>query len=229
MALNINGTTGISGVDGTVSAPALTGTDSNTGITFPSADTIKFSTGGVERMSITNSGVTGAGGGKVLQVKKTLVTALESITCDTSGTGSHDSSLAVTITPSNASNIIYVSAFGFGEGNSTDQSSFTTRLKKVISGGSTSYYPAAVGNRNPIFSKTGTSNINASNTPDSFGIPNFPDTAGTTSAITYTLQFMYFAGLSSAGTYYLNRIVGDSNQSGYPNFASWITAMEVEP
>jgi len=59
MALNINGTTGISGVDGSVSAPAVTGTDSNTGITFPSADTIKFSTGGVERMAITNSGVTG--------------------------------------------------------------------------------------------------------------------------------------------------------------------------
>jgi len=59
MALNINGTTGISGVDGSVSAPAVTGTDSNTGITFPSADTIKFSTNGVERMSITNSGVSG--------------------------------------------------------------------------------------------------------------------------------------------------------------------------
>tara|TARA_R100001086_G_scaffold160504_1_gene86257 strand:+ start:532 stop:1191 length:660 start_codon:yes stop_codon:yes gene_type:complete len=59
MPLNINGTTGISGVDGSVSAPALTGTDSNTGITFPSADTIKFSTGGVERMSITNSGFGG--------------------------------------------------------------------------------------------------------------------------------------------------------------------------
>ena len=59
MALNINGTTGISGVDGSVSAPALTGTDSNTGITFPAADTIKFSTGGIERMSITNSGITG--------------------------------------------------------------------------------------------------------------------------------------------------------------------------
>ena len=61
MSLNINGTTGISGVDGSLSAPAVTGTDSNTGITFPSADTIKFSTGGVERMSITNSGVTGGG------------------------------------------------------------------------------------------------------------------------------------------------------------------------
>ena len=61
MALNINGTTGISGVDGSVSAPAVTGTDSNTGITFPAADTIKFSTGGVERMQITNSGVSGTG------------------------------------------------------------------------------------------------------------------------------------------------------------------------
>ena len=59
MALSINGTTGISGVDGSVSAPAVTGTDSNTGITFPSADTIKFATGGVERMSITNSGISG--------------------------------------------------------------------------------------------------------------------------------------------------------------------------
>ena len=61
MALNINGTTGISGVDGSLSAPAVTGTDSNTGITFPAADTIKFATGGVERLSITNSGVTGTG------------------------------------------------------------------------------------------------------------------------------------------------------------------------
>ena len=59
MALSINGTTGISGVDRSVSAPAVTGTDSNTGITFPSADTIKFATGGVERMSITNSGISG--------------------------------------------------------------------------------------------------------------------------------------------------------------------------
>ena len=63
MALNINGTTGISGVDGSVSAPAVTGTDSNTGITFPAADTIKFSTGGVERLAITNSGLSGDGSG----------------------------------------------------------------------------------------------------------------------------------------------------------------------
>ena len=63
MALNIDGTTGISGVNGSVSAPALTGTDSNTGITFPAADTIKFATGGVERFAISNSGLSGDGSG----------------------------------------------------------------------------------------------------------------------------------------------------------------------
>ena len=48
MALNINGTTGISGVDGSASAPALTGTDSNTGINFAS-DTVNINTGGSDK------------------------------------------------------------------------------------------------------------------------------------------------------------------------------------
>ena len=48
MALNINGTTGISGVDGSVSAPALTGTDSNTGINSLLLTLSSFHTGGVE-------------------------------------------------------------------------------------------------------------------------------------------------------------------------------------
>tara|TARA_R100000278_G_scaffold22982_1_gene21539 strand:- start:258 stop:908 length:651 start_codon:yes stop_codon:yes gene_type:complete len=75
MALNIDGTTGISGVDASVSAPALTGTDSNTGISFPSADTIKFSTGGVERMSITNSGVSGITAGITMLDQYRLTTS----------------------------------------------------------------------------------------------------------------------------------------------------------
>ena len=61
MSLELSGTTGVKGVAGSVSAPSIVGDDTNTGISFPSADTIKFSTGGVERMSITNSGVTGTG------------------------------------------------------------------------------------------------------------------------------------------------------------------------
>ena len=59
MSLELSGTTGVKGVAGSVSAPSIVGDDTNTGISFPAADTIKFSTGGVERMSITNSGVSG--------------------------------------------------------------------------------------------------------------------------------------------------------------------------
>tara|TARA_R100000353_G_scaffold3823_1_gene5869 strand:- start:109 stop:1155 length:1047 start_codon:yes stop_codon:yes gene_type:complete len=55
MALNINGTTGISGVDGSASAPALAGTDSNTGINFAS-DTVNINTGGTTKASIDNTG-----------------------------------------------------------------------------------------------------------------------------------------------------------------------------
>ena len=60
MALNINGTTGISGVDGSASAPALTGTDSNTGINFAS-DTVNINTGGSTRVIVDSSGNLRAG------------------------------------------------------------------------------------------------------------------------------------------------------------------------
>jgi len=55
MALNINGTTGISGVDGSASAPALTGTDSNTGINF-GTDTVNINTGGSTRATVNSTG-----------------------------------------------------------------------------------------------------------------------------------------------------------------------------
>ena len=64
MSLELSGTTpAIKGVAGSVAAPALTGDDANTGISFPAADTIKFSTNGDERLSITNSGLSGDGSG----------------------------------------------------------------------------------------------------------------------------------------------------------------------
>ena len=69
MSLELSGTTGLKGVAGSVAAPSIVGDDTNTGISFPAADTIKFSTGGVERMSITNSGISGITQGKIL-VKK---------------------------------------------------------------------------------------------------------------------------------------------------------------
>ena len=48
MAVTISGSTGIAGVDGSASTPAVQGTDTNTGIYFPAADRIAFAEGGVQ-------------------------------------------------------------------------------------------------------------------------------------------------------------------------------------
>ena len=60
MALNINGTTGISGVDGSASAPVLAGSDSNTGLSFGS-DIVNINTGGTTRATIESNGRLGLG------------------------------------------------------------------------------------------------------------------------------------------------------------------------
>ena len=61
MTITINGTTGIAGVDGSAGTPAVQGTDTNTGIFFPAADTIAFGEGGAEVMRINSSGNVGIG------------------------------------------------------------------------------------------------------------------------------------------------------------------------
>jgi len=56
MSLILDGTNGLSDVDGSASTPAIRGTDANTGIFFPAADTAAVSTGGSERMRIDSGG-----------------------------------------------------------------------------------------------------------------------------------------------------------------------------
>jgi hypothetical protein len=56
MSLILDGTSGLSDVDGSAATPAIRGTDTNTGIFFPAADTIAFSEGGTEAMRINSSG-----------------------------------------------------------------------------------------------------------------------------------------------------------------------------
>ena len=61
MALTLNGSTGISGVDGSASAPSVVGSDSNTGISFAS-DTINLNTGGSLRAQMDSNGRFAIGG-----------------------------------------------------------------------------------------------------------------------------------------------------------------------
>jgi hypothetical protein len=61
MSLILNGTDGLSDVDGSASTPAIRGTDANTGIFFPAADTIAFAEGGAEVMRIASDGKVGIG------------------------------------------------------------------------------------------------------------------------------------------------------------------------
>jgi hypothetical protein len=61
MSVVIDGTTGVSGVSGSASTPALQGEDSNTGMFFPAADTVAVATGGSERMRVDSSGNLGLG------------------------------------------------------------------------------------------------------------------------------------------------------------------------
>ena len=56
MSITISGTTGIAGVDGSAGTPAVQGNDTNTGIFFPSADTIAFAEGGTEVARFDSSG-----------------------------------------------------------------------------------------------------------------------------------------------------------------------------
>jgi hypothetical protein len=61
MSLILDGTNGLSDVDGTAATPAIRGTDANTGIFFPAADTIAFSEGGTESMRLDSAGNLGIG------------------------------------------------------------------------------------------------------------------------------------------------------------------------
>jgi hypothetical protein len=77
MSLILDGTNGLSDVDGSAATPAIRGSDANTGIFFPAADTIAFAEGGVESMRINSSGSllvgkTSASGDEKLRVAGTI-------------------------------------------------------------------------------------------------------------------------------------------------------------
>ena len=80
MPVTINGTTGVSGVDGSASTPAVRGSDTNTGVFYPAADVLAFTTNGTEDMRIN-----AAGGVLVNTTTQTGSTRL--VVADSSGAG----------------------------------------------------------------------------------------------------------------------------------------------
>jgi len=74
MSLILSGTNGVSDIDGSASTPAIRGTDANTGIFFPAADTIAFSEGGSEAMRIDSSGNVGIGTSTTTDAGVTITT-----------------------------------------------------------------------------------------------------------------------------------------------------------
>jgi hypothetical protein len=60
MALSLNGSTGISGINGSAGTPALQGGDADTGIFF-GTDTASIATAGTNRLHVTSTGLIGVG------------------------------------------------------------------------------------------------------------------------------------------------------------------------
>tara|TARA_R100000329_G_scaffold8992_1_gene10273 strand:+ start:109 stop:738 length:630 start_codon:yes stop_codon:yes gene_type:complete len=203
MAFIIDGTTGIATVDGSVSAPSQRGQDSNSGISY-AADTIKFSTNGVERMAITNSGITGITQGKLLQVVSHLKTGGNFTTTSTSNVDV--TGMSKDITPTAASSKIKVTmSFDADIDNSTNNTSVAFFIidRQVASGSFSEIAGIALGGNS-----IGTGNFYNSTAIIYLDSPSY--TLG--NAITYKMKTLL---LSSGATISVS-------QSNYPRTSSII-------
>ena len=214
MAITISGTTGVAGVDGSASAPATAGTDSNSGIYY-GADVIKFSTGGTERIAVSNTSYP-----RILQVVQTVNQAAHASGTNAIAQGAwFTPSITVAITPSSSSSkILFTGHVAASSGNSPK--GLNLRVEK---GGSalTGANAASVSSRTAAHSTGGTHN-------DDYAVTlaiNYLDSPSTTSAVTYGFSIGH--NNSSAQTLYINRTGSDTDNSSRGRYVTVLTAMEV--
>jgi len=231
MAITISGTTGVAGVDGSASAPATVGTDSNSGIYY-GADVIKFSTGGTERMSITNTGFTGITTGKILQVVQCAKNDTESQASGQSGStfdgtlydiagtdqAGSGSVFCVKITPSaTSSKILFTSTLNVGGSSVLLYQMFRDSTAINIGATVSSKQPASVAY------KAGSGGNGSGFYGPVNMVSTYLDSPSSTSELTYKVKW----GCSHASkTIYLNRSQDDSNVYRFRP-ASSLVVMEV--
>jgi len=241
MALNINGTTGISGVDGSSSAASIAGTDANTGLSFDS-DIIDLNTGGSSRFKVGAAGqlgVAGAnygtsgqalvsqgassapqwadvgGGGKVQQVKQAF--KINDFSSSASG-GSYADITGLSLTmqvASNTSKILFLANICYTMGSSGRGITFQLTNGSTIIGNSTGY---------STYKGIQATNYADQDTNEGLFMASFGYlyTPGDTNNNTYKIRA---SGFQSGVTFSINQMVGAYTVAG----TSHLTAMEVAP
>ena len=161
--------------------------------------------------------------GKILQVVTDQVTSSSNCTPDNQLVFK-DIPLSKSITPSATSSKILVSFTLFGDCQGTDSGHYF-RVKRAISGGSTTFITAAdQGNRTGTLFIAGMGNTSTGgSTPTLITMSDYVDSPSTTSAVTYTVQHTSHG----SNTFHLNRSEDTNNQDAFEDGISWITLKEV--
>ena len=223
---------------GSTSIPSISPSgDSNTGIFFPSADTVAIAEGGAEVLRINSSGnlqlstagtkVLNSSGNPILNQTGSILQVSQVVKTDAFSTDSDSMidvpGLSVSITPSSANNKILVIADIHASTN------YYVGFINVVRNSTTLLLGDAAGSRPR-------STIVVIEDPTMGGTHGWSDnfnrmildSPATTSSVTYKIQASGRIDNESNGAIFINRTAPDRNNAGYDvRMASSITVMEI--
>ena len=168
--------------------------------------------------------MTTSAGGKLLQVQTSQVTSHTACTPD-SQLVFKDIPLSQSITPSSSSNKILVSFVLFGDEGGNSYGHYF-RVKRAISGGSTTFITAAdQGSRTGtlLLGGMGLPDTDIRSTPTIITMSDYVDSPNTTSQVTYTVQHTCH-GINS---FHMNRTNDTGNHDSKEDGISWLTLKEI--